>query len=223
MEEPTLYIHLNFDGGIFTIDGGTGESAWVTERKLKEMLETLKERGGDVLYSRERPAEDPPRLVEHTFNVIISYELPIKFIEEPHPDALPKDDTDLSLLMIAAYNGWEEYLGDLIGREAELEQKDDSGYTALMFAANAGQLNAVEILIKHGANVNAADNSNSTPIMFAAQHGYTNIVELLIDAGAKVNAEGNHGLTALGFAQQNGHKKTAEALQKAGAGQALGH
>jgi Ankyrin repeats (3 copies) len=223
MEEPTLYIHLNFDGGIFTVDGDTGESAWVTERKMKEMLGTLKERGGNVLYSRERPTEDPPRLVAHTFRVIISYELPIKVIEEPHPDALPNDDMGLSLLMIAAYQGWEEHLEDLIGREAELEQKDDNGYTALMYAANAGQSNAVEILIKHGANVNAADNDNSTPIMFAAQHGYTNIVELLIDAGAKVNAKGNHGLTALGFAQQNGHRKTEKALQKAGAGQASGH
>jgi hypothetical protein len=217
MEEPTLYIHLNFNGGILTIDGDTGESAWVTERKLKEMLDDLKGRGGNVLYSRESPTEDPPRLVVHTFDVIISYELPLKLIEEPHPDALPKDDRDLSLLMIAAYQGWEEYLEDLIGREAELEQKDDNGYTALMFAANAGQLNAVEILIKHGANVNAADNDNTTPIMFAAQHGYTNIVELLIDAGAMVNAKGNHGFTALGFAQQNGHKKVAKVLQKAGA------
>lgn len=217
MEEPTLYIHLNFDGGIFTIDGDTGESAWVTERKLKEALETLKERGGNVLYSRERPTEDPPRLVVHTFKVIISYELPVKVIEEPHPDALPKDDTDLSLLMIAAHQGWEEHLEDLIGRGAELEQKDDSGYTALMFAANTRQSKAVEILIKQGANVNAADNDNSTPIMFAAQHGYANIVELLIDAGADVNAKGSHGLTALGFAQQNGHKKAAKVLQKAGA------
>lgn len=223
MEEPALYIHLNFDGGIFIIDGDTEESSWITERKLKEMLETLKGRGGSVLYSRERPDEEPPRLVTHTFDVIISYELPIQLIEEPHPDALPTDDTGLSRLMIAAHQGWEEYLEDLIGREAELEQKDDYGYTALMYAANAGQSKAVEILIKHGADVNAADNDNSTPIMFAAQHGYTNIVELLLDAGAKVNAKGNHDLTALDFAQQNGHKKIAKALQKAGAGQALGH
>jgi len=48
MEAPTLYIHLNFDGGIFTVDGDTGESAWVTERKLREMLGTLKERGRQV-------------------------------------------------------------------------------------------------------------------------------------------------------------------------------
>jgi hypothetical protein len=83
-----VYVHLAWDGGIFVIRGETGEQLWVDADGLDHELKAAKERGGVLLYSRERGDEDPPAQVEETFARIAAYELPIKLLEEPHPEAL---------------------------------------------------------------------------------------------------------------------------------------
>jgi hypothetical protein len=83
-----VYVHLAWDGGIFVIRGKSGEQLWVDADGLDRELQAAKERGGVLLYSRERGGEDPPAQVEETFRRIAAYELPIKLLEEPHPDAL---------------------------------------------------------------------------------------------------------------------------------------
>ena len=50
--ENALYVHLADDGGIFAVWGDTGREAWITEGTLNLELERLKERGGELLYSR---------------------------------------------------------------------------------------------------------------------------------------------------------------------------
>jgi hypothetical protein len=88
-----LYVHLAWDGGIFVIRGETGEQLWVDGDGLEEELRAAKERGDVLLYSRERGAEEPPAHVAETFDRIVDHQLPIKLIEEPHPEALvaPED------------------------------------------------------------------------------------------------------------------------------------
>jgi hypothetical protein len=83
-----LYVHLAWDGGIFVIRGESGEQLWVDADGLDRELQAAKERGSVLLYSRERGDEDPPAQVEETFTRIAAYELPIKLLEEPHPEAL---------------------------------------------------------------------------------------------------------------------------------------
>ena len=83
-----LYVHLAWDGGIFVIRGGSGEQLWVDADGLDRELQAAKERGGVLLYSRERGDEDPPAQVEETFRRVAAYALPIKLLEEPHPEAL---------------------------------------------------------------------------------------------------------------------------------------
>jgi hypothetical protein len=83
-----LYVHLAWDGGIFVIRGDTGEQLWVDRERLWEELAAAKESGDELLYSRERGTEDPPEHVAETFDRIVDYELPIKLIAEPHPEAL---------------------------------------------------------------------------------------------------------------------------------------
>ena len=83
-----LYVHLAWDGGIFVIRGDTGEQLWVDREGLWKELAAAKEGGEELLYSRERGTEDPPAEVEETFDRIVGYELPIKLIAEPHPQAL---------------------------------------------------------------------------------------------------------------------------------------
>ena len=83
-----LYVHLAWDGAIFVIRGATGEQLWVDRTGLDEELRLTKERGGLLLYSRERGDEEPPAEVHDTFAAIVEHELPIKLLEKPHPEAL---------------------------------------------------------------------------------------------------------------------------------------
>jgi ankyrin repeat protein len=124
------------------------------------------------------------------------------------------DETGLTMLMVAAHEGREEILDQLIQGGANLEARDESGYTALMFACNAGKNGCVTRLLAARADVNARDKDGSTPLMFAAQHGNNAIVTLLLQAGGDPNAAGTHGLSALGFAKQNGHDETLRLLTR---------
>jgi hypothetical protein len=83
-----LYVHLAWDGGIFVIRGDTGEQLWTDREGLDQELRAARERDDVLLYSRERGEEDPPAQVTETFRRIAEFELPIKLLEEPHPEAL---------------------------------------------------------------------------------------------------------------------------------------
>ena len=54
---------------------------------LDAELRGAKERGDVLLHSRKRGTEDPPAEVVETFERIVEFELPIKLLEEPHPEA----------------------------------------------------------------------------------------------------------------------------------------
>jgi len=212
--ENALYVHLAEDGGIFAVWGDTGREAWITEGTLALELERLKERGGELLYSRGAPDRDPPDIVERTFRRIAAAQPPsIRLLVEPHPDA--GFTGGATTLMAAARAGDVEVVRDLVRRGGELEARDEEGYTALMYAASAGEPAAVDELIAGGAEVNARDNGASTPLMFAAQGGHAEIVRRLLDAGADAAPSGDHGLTARGFAEQTGHDETARLLREA--------
>jgi hypothetical protein len=83
-----LYVHLAWDGAIFVIRGETGEQLWVDREGLERELRAAKESGDVLLYSRERGEEDPPTELTETFQRIVDFELPIRLLEEPHPEAL---------------------------------------------------------------------------------------------------------------------------------------
>jgi hypothetical protein len=83
---PALYVHLANDGAIFIVRE-TGEQLWTDRDGLHRELGETAERGGLLLYSREAPETEPPGHVEETFRQIVAYELPIKLLEEPHPEA----------------------------------------------------------------------------------------------------------------------------------------
>ena len=61
---------------------------WVSIERLEQELAACRERGGLLLYSRDDPATDPSEQVLATFARIVSYQLPIKLLEQAHPDAL---------------------------------------------------------------------------------------------------------------------------------------
>ena len=85
--DRVLYVHLALDGGIFVVRGETGEQLWVDRDGLRGELERTREQGGVLLYSREAGEDEPPSHIEETFRQIVEYGLPIKLLEEPHPEA----------------------------------------------------------------------------------------------------------------------------------------
>jgi hypothetical protein len=95
--DHALYVHLALDGGIFVVRG-TGEQLWTDREGLHQELERTRERGGVLLYSREAGEDEPPKHVEETFRQIIQYELPIKLLEEPHPEATVPPDRRRDIL-----------------------------------------------------------------------------------------------------------------------------
>lgn len=76
----------------------TGEQLWVDRDGLDDELRAANERGDVLLYSRERGAEDPPGHVAETFDRIVAHELPIKLIEEAHPQALVAPENRRSIV-----------------------------------------------------------------------------------------------------------------------------
>lgn len=82
-----LYVHLAWDGAIFVVRD-TGAQVWTDRDGLDRELADAKERGDVLLYSRERGEEDPPAQLTETFRRIAEFELPIRLLEEPHPEAL---------------------------------------------------------------------------------------------------------------------------------------
>ena len=83
----TLYVHLATDGAIFVVRG-TGEQLWTDRGGLWRELERTKERSGTLLYSRDEPGQEPPAHVEETFQEIVEFGLPIRLLDEPHPEAV---------------------------------------------------------------------------------------------------------------------------------------
>ena len=85
--DRALYVHLALDGGIFVVRGETGEQLWTDREGLHQELKNTVARGGILLYSREAGQDEPPQHIEETFRQIIEYGLPIRLLEEPHPEA----------------------------------------------------------------------------------------------------------------------------------------
>ena len=90
----TVYVHLAWSGRIFVIRGETGEETWVDRPGLIGELERVAASGGGILYSRERPTEDPPAVVMENFRVLADYQLPMRLVDEPHEAARRHQGTE---------------------------------------------------------------------------------------------------------------------------------
>lgn len=204
---PTLYVHVADDGGLLTIDGPSGRSAWVTEAELARRLDALSQIEGAVLLSREFGSPLAAAVIE----LIEATGLPVSIASEVHPDAVRRGR--VTALMSASFVGAMGLLEDLLRRGADVGVQDDQGYTALMYASNAGEIDAVKMLVAAEADVNQADRSGSTALMFAAQHGHLGVAKRLLAAGADPKVRRTvDGMTARDLAVRNGHQRLAAVL-----------
>lgn len=130
-----------------------------------------------------------------------------------------KTSNGFTVLMIAAFKGYNDVTELLIQKGAEIDMKDDShGRTALMLAALGGHADIVRTLIKAGADVNMRrgdEIGGPTVLMLVAKKGNEEVVDILLKEGANKNATVNEDgtfMTAADIAAKSGHMDLAAKL-----------
>lgn len=103
----------------------------------------------------------------------------------------------LFIAVVAAREGHEEIVAQLIADRANINARSGNSDTALILAALEGHEKIVERLIADGADIDARDENNDTALIVAAWQGREEVVERLIAAGADVDAKNENGDTAL--------------------------
>jgi hypothetical protein len=201
-QQVSLYVHLRADGGIFVVKG-SGEEFLATEDQLLDLVRSVVDDKGVVIYSRDDPQHDPPAELTRVFKRMVDLRPTFQLLDKPHPHASLRGGA--TTLMQAAFASNLSLIDDLVRRGGTLEARDVDGMTALMYASNRGNGPATSELIRLGAVVNARDAEGNTPLMFAAQGGHEAIVDQLLRAGADLHLQGKAGFTAFEFARQNGH------------------
>ncbi len=129
-------------------------------------------------------------------------------------DVNTADPAGSTLLMIAAHNGNQRLVEQLIKNKAAVNHLNRYGDSALTLAALKGQLAVATMLLEAGAEVNP---SGWTPLHYAAYEGYRELIALLIKSGAKLDLPAPNRQTALMLAAKNGHEEIVRLLIAAGA------
>ena len=119
-------------------------------------------------------------------------------------------------LMLAASQGHETVVAQLITSGARVDQESNDGWTALMLAASQGHETVVGQMIAAGAMVDHMNDSGWTPLVVAANNGHSEVVLRLFGAGGNINHENNEGETALFKASQEGHELVVSSLLSSG-------
>ncbi len=127
----------------------------------------------------------------------------------PKTDLEARNNSDETVLMLAALQGHEELVSILIKRGAHVNKP---GWAPLHYAATNGHLAVMQQLLDAYAFIDAESPNGTTPLMMAAKYGSFESMKLLIDAGADLNIKNALGFTAIDFAQQAGRESFAKTL-----------
>jgi len=136
-------------------------------------------------------------------------------IEEGSSDINGEGYLGCTPLSWAAYNGHEEVVKILLGREeVNPDKPDNSGKTPLSYAAQSGHEGVVKILLeREEVNPDKLNYSGETPLSYAARNGHEGVVKILLGR-EEVNPDNpyNLGKTPLSDAAQSGHEGVVKIL-----------
>ena len=157
-----------------------------------------------------------------------------------------KDPRNVTVLELAAAQGYSTVIEALLAAGADVNAKDEKKYSALHIAASEHKLKALEVLLNAGADVNARSYNESTALGMAARGSYYQMSEackpvegvegaydcsmsqdkfadfsdglkLLLDHGADPNLASKGGITPLMWVAWAGSLESVKVLLKAGA------
>jgi len=119
-------------------------------------------------------------------------------------------------LYLAAEEGAEPIVQQLLTRGADAALADSDGGTPLMLASRFGHERCLHVLLEAMADPNKAMSDGRTALTFAAQNGqHEQVAFVLLKAKADPNQAQSNGMTALMFAALNGHEQVALVLLEA--------
>jgi ankyrin repeat protein len=115
-------------------------------------------------------------------------------------------------LYLAAEEGAEPIVQQLLTRGADAALADSDGGTPLMLASRFGHERCLHVLLEAMADPNMAKSNGMTALMFAAQNCHVQVALVLLEAKADPNMARSNGWTALMLAAENGHEQVALVL-----------
>lgn len=127
-----------------------------------------------------------------------------------------KDETGLTPLMQAAWDGESDKVKKLLQSGADPKIADQYGWTALNYAVAMGHGDVTKSLVTGGATVNSRDRREMTPLMWSALGKKSDVVTALLARGADVNASTKNGATAYSFALAKRNSGITKTLRQAG-------
>jgi len=136
-----------------------------------------------------------------------------------HPSSIhEKDEYGLSLLHIAAENGFLDVLSVLIHKGGKINEVDSQGAAPLHYACKEGHTSAASLLLENGASL-SPDNYGLNPLHYCVKHGHVDTAKLLLDQGHRDLADlpDTYGWTPLHLAVANKKQNCVDLLLKYGA------
>ncbi|XP_024542159.1 acyl-CoA-binding domain-containing protein 1 [Selaginella moellendorffii] len=113
------------------------------------------------------------------------------------------DDGSLDALHIAAREGNEPGLLELLSQGVPVDVQDSDGRTALHWASDRGHLGLVELLLSRGAKLQAKDKEGQTALHYACVCEQEMVAKFLISKGADLQARDAEGSTPLNYRPAN--------------------
>jgi ankyrin repeat protein len=102
-------------------------------------------------------------------------------------------DVETELLPLAAFDGDDQLVKELLARGADVTFTSDLFGTALYAASLKGNESLVNLFLEHGAPVNTEAGNLGEAIQAAATAGSTQCVRRLLSAGADIQTAGSRG------------------------------
>jgi len=128
-------------------------------------------------------------------------------------ESIEKSGPGWTPLHLAANNGHEATVRQLLDFGADIKAKDNAHQTPLHLAASKCHNATIQQLLKRGADIEAKDDSYRTPLILAVSNKHKTTVQLLLRLGADIDAESIFRQSALSLAASKGQEFTVRLLR----------
>lgn len=142
---------------------------------------------------------------------------PVSYIKTTFPIREKLLHEGVSLLHLAAYNGWNDVINELVLRhECDVHCEDSRRCNPLHYAASNGQMGTVDHLLKSfKCNLMHKSEDGLSPLHFAVKFGHLNVIQHLqrqFSVRCDDSMADKKGRTPLHLACENGHLEVTKYL-----------